>query len=343
MGRQQHSANGSRVSKLRQWFLRLLIVFVLLLSLAAGAALWGWHEYSGVGPLTESKAVVFPRGTGTMAMADQLAEHGVIRYSLGFKVAAVLSGDAGRFKAGEYEFPAGVPLRDVISMLAKGDVVIRKITVPEGRTVRDIVEVLNAEQALTGEVPADISEGSLLPETYHFTYGDTRSQLVERMRKSMQEVLQERWAARQDGLPINDPQQALVLASIVEKETGVPSERGKVAAVYINRLRMGMRLQADPTVIYGIEVEKKEPMKRGLTYADLEAPTPYNTYVNVGLPPGPIANPGRASIEAVLNPPETRDIYFVADGKGGHVFAATLAEHNRNVAAYRAMMREAKQ
>ena len=198
--------------------------------------------------------------------------------------------------------------------------------------VREVLTLLKEEPLLEGEVSGDIPEGSLLPQTYHFTYGDQRSTLIDRMRSGMTQTMGELWDKRKPGLPFETQQQALTLASIVEKETGIDSERPRVAAVFINRLRKGMRLQTDPTVAYGLE--KTGAASHTLTLADLRTPTPYNTYLIDGLPPTPIANPGRAAIEAVLNPADTNDLYFVATGTGGHNFSATLEQHNkRNVQA----------
>jgi len=220
-----------------------------------------------------------------------------------------------------------------MDMIAHGRVIIHKITVAEGLTVQQIVQLLNNEKSLDGDVTGAIAEGSLLPETYHFTYGDKRRDLIKRMQTDMSAQLAALWKSRKEGLPFTTPEQALVLASIVEKETGVDGERGRVASVFINRLRKGMKLQSDPTVAYGLHKSGE-----GLTLDDLRTPTPYNTYVIDGLPPTPIANPGHAAILAVLNPPDTNDLYFVATGNGGHNFAATLDAHNANVRAYREKM-----
>jgi len=217
----------------------------------------------------------------------------------------------------------------------------RKLTVPEGLTVMEILALVRAADGLQGTITLHPDEGTLLPQTYFYSYGDSRDAVVQRMRKAMDETLDELWPGRQDDLPIGSKRQALILASIVEKETGIPDERPRVAAVFVNRLRLGMRLESDPTVSYGMTLGRK-PLGRDLTRADLQAPTPYNTYTNAGLPPGPIANPGRATIEAALNPAKTKDLYFVADGSGGHAFAATLDQHNRNVANWRARQKDMK-
>ena len=314
--------------------LKILIITAIAISAAAFAS--GVYYYTASGPLAESTTVVFKRGIGFHGIVDELAEKNIIRSPLLFKAIAVISGDARRFKAGEYAFEMASAPKDILDMIANGRVVVRKITVPEGFTASQVIALITAETALDGPVPTTVEEGSLLPQTYHFMYGDTRAELTNRMQAGMRSELNALWAKRAEGLPLDTPQQALTLASIVEKETGVPSERGRVAAVFINRLKKGMRLQSDPTVIYGIEKNRGKPLGRALLSGDLDDPSPYNTYQVVGLPPGPIANPGRDALAAVLNPPQTNELYFVATGDGGHNFAATLDEHNKNVKIYRA-------
>jgi UPF0755 protein len=237
-------------------------------------------------------------------------------------------------RAGEYAFPARATPQGVIAMLAKGETVARRLTVAEGLTVSEIFDLLQSTEALVGDLPPPPEEGSLLPETYFYAYGDARVGLVRRMEEAMRATLDDLWSRRAEGLPFRTRREALILASIVDKETGVADERDKVAAVFINRLRRGMRLQADPTVIYGL-TEGDGALGRELNRVDWEHDSAYNTYQVDGLPPGPIGNPGRASIEAVLRPANVDYLYFVADGSGGHAFARTLAEHNRNVAQWR--------
>jgi len=306
----------------------LLVVFTL------AVLVYALFDFFAPGPLEAPVTLLFERGQGFQAMSASLEKSGVIRNKYLFEAEAVLLGSARKFKAGEYEFSPSIPTSLVMDMIAQGRVVIHKITVPEGLTVREVTELLKAEPLLTGDVPEGIEEGELLPETYHFTYGDKRADLIERMEAARNKTLAELWEHRKEGLPYKDPEEAVTMASIVEKETGVPQERGHVASVFINRLRIGMKLQTDPTVIYAIEHDKGE-FGRALTRDDLAYDSPYNTYKITGLPPGPIANPGRAAIEAVLNPPDTKDLYFVATGTGGHNFAATVAEHNANVRKYR--------
>lgn len=319
--------------------------YICILSVAFSfcVAAYGYYYYSSPGPLTERTSVLFKKGTGFRAIVDQMGEAGVIRFPMLFKVIAVLSGDARKFKAGEYNFSAAISPRLIMEMIAEGRVVVHKITVAEGLNVRQVTELLNQQELLEGVIVNRIEEGSLLPQTYHYVYGDQRQDIISRMQAGMQATLQELWDKRAKDLPFDTQQQALILASIVEKETGVSAERGRVAAVYINRLRKGMKLQADPTVIYGVEqANGGAPLGHALTGAELRAETPYNTYMKEGLPPTPIANPGRASIEAVLNPPQTNDLYFVATGNGGHNFSPTLDAHNKNVKSYRQELKKKK-
>ncbi|HEX6102030.1 MAG TPA: endolytic transglycosylase MltG [Alphaproteobacteria bacterium] len=324
-------------------FLLRLILLVLVLGVAgAVAAGWAWQRYTGPGPLTEGRTVVIERGAGVNTIAQQLTEEGVLPDPWTLRVGVRLFGEGRSLKAGEYQFPAHVSPQAVLEKLASGEVVQRQVTIPEGLTSAQVVELLAAADGLAGEVAAVPPEGSLLPETYSFTLGDSREALIQRMRTGMEAALAELWAKRAPELPLKSAEEAVTLASIVEKETGVAAERPRVAAVFVNRLKRGMPLQSDPTVIYALTGGKAASLANGegilgrrLTRADLDADHPYNTYRIPGLPPGPIANPGRASIAAVLNPPSTNDLYFVADGTGGHAFAATLDEHNRNVAKWR--------
>ena len=311
------------------------IVIGTLVACAVLIAVYGWDYYDTPGPLTTDATILFERGVGFQGIVTDLNRQGVIDNPLLFATIALALGSHHQFKAGEYNFPAGATPHQIMSMIAQGKVVIHKITVIEGRSVRDTVKSLIAEPALEGDMPASIKEGSLLPETYHFTRGEKRADVVVRMQTAMNTTLDALWQKRNADVPLQSPEEALVLASIVERETGLPDERPHVASVFVNRLRIGMRLQSDPTVVYGIEHKSGAPLGRALTTADLQEPTPYNTYVNVGLPPTPIANPGRASLQAVLNPLDTKDLYFVATGSGGHHFASTLEQHNRNVAEYR--------
>jgi UPF0755 protein len=321
-------------------FYRLSVALVALLFLATVTVTYGIYYYNAPGPLAEPTTVVFKKGMGFIEIVNAMSDQGIITNQLAFKAIAVTLGDARKFKAGEYRFSAAISPRLIMDMIAEGRVVVHKITVAEGLTVRDVMMLLNNESALEGAIVGDVKEGSLLPNTYHFVYGDSKRDLIDRMQAGMKTTTDELWPKRKEGLPFTTLDEAITLASIVEKETSVDSERGRIASVYINRLRKGMKLQADPTVIYGVEQGSNQAIGHALTGTDLRTPTPYNTYTNVGLPPGPIANPGRASIEAVLNPPETDELYFVATGSGGHNFSATLEGHNKNVASYRKLLNE---
>lgn len=333
-------ASHGTVGAVKKCFAFIFIGGVLLAAAVVG---WGWHGYTAPGPLAAEHEVLISRGTGFKAVARQLKDDGVIANETVFLVGAVARGKHTAVKAGEYQFAPWMSAAEVMDKLARGDVVTRSVTIPEGLTVAQIAALLMAEDKLSGEVPTGIEEGSLLPETYQFLRGDSRASIVVRMQKAAEEMLAALWEARQEGLPLNDPREAVILASIVEKETGLAAERAHVAGVYVNRLRMGMKLQADPTVAYGI-VARDGTMERSLTYKDLETDTPYNTYTRVGLPAGPIANPGKASLEAALNPMATEDIFFVAtgDGSGAHWFARTVEEHNANVRKYRAAVGAAR-
>jgi UPF0755 protein len=321
-------------------------IILLILGCVAGVAIWQYSVsyFSAPGPLTESTSVVFAPGTSTRQIVTILGEKQVITQpKLFFAIARLFryQNPSKGFKAGEYAFSPNVTPRDVYQKLIDGDVVIRKITIPEGLTTLQILDRLKDLEGLTGSLPPPFAEATLLPETYHYTYGDNIQPVVMEMHKRLKEKLDVLWAKRQKGLPFTTVDEALVLASIVEKETGVAEERGRIAAVFVNRLRLGMRLQSDPTVIYVI-TGAHPPLDRSLTKKDLEVDSPYNTYKYAGLPPAPIAHPGLAAIEAVLNPPTSNELYFVATGNGGHNFASTLAEHNRNVRYYRKALREAK-
>lgn len=315
-----------------------VILLALLISLTS-AYEWfeSWIDHAG--PLEQETILVIPRGTGLHGIAQRLAETHVISNARLFDMAVWENDLIGKLKAGEYQFMPHETPRAVMERLAAGRVLVRRLTVPEGETSAAIRRLVEAAEAMTGTwPPVPVPEGSLLPETYHYVYGDSRAELVARMRRGRDDLLAELWPKRAAGLPLATPEQAIILASIVEAETPVPAERARVAGVYLNRLKRNMKLQADPTVAYGITRGEKE-LDRALTLADLAQPSAWNTYTIDGLPPTPINHPGRASIAAVLQPENHGFLYFVADGKGGHVFAATYEEHLRNVAAYRASQR----
>jgi UPF0755 protein len=323
-------------------FVSLLVFLVILLAtLVAGGLVILHRAYSEPGPLAAKTRLVIPRGASGHDIGATLAEAGVAADARLFALAIRLFAANQPLRAGEYDFAPGVSLRDAVAKLQAGETVVRRLTVAEGLTTRAALAEIAEAPGLTGDVPGTdtVGEGTLLPETYHYNWGDSRADVVARMQADQRAALDRLWAARAPDLPLATPQEALVLASIVERETAVGAERPLVAGVFINRLNRGMRLQSDPTVAYGL-VGPGEPLDRALTRTDLETDHPYNTYTRDGLPPGPIANPGLASIAAVLNPAETDALYFVADGEGGHAFARTLAEHNRNVARWRRIQRE---
>lgn len=326
------------IKKPRTPFHKAMIALTGKLLLAVSVITYMFYYYHGPGPLTQEKNVLFKRGTGFLAIVDQLEDEGVIRHGWLFKAMAVVQGDARKFKAGEYEFSAAISPRLIMDMIAEGKVVVHKLTISEGLTSQQVVELLQNQKLLDGPIVGTPAEGSILPETYHYTYGDYRKDLIERMQSGMQSTLAELWEKRQPDLPIKSKEEAQILASIVEKETGIASERGRVASVFINRLRKGMKLQSDPTTAYGLKKSGTQ-----LTLTDLKSNNPYNTYYIGGLPPGPISNPGRAALQAVLNPPDTKDLYFVATGDGGHNFSATMEGHAKNVAIYRSVQRQQKE
>ena len=324
-------------------FLTILLVLVAL----AGIGLYAGQQlvlerYQGPGPLAEEARVVIRSGAGLESIGAQLEAAGVIESAEVFGLAARATGQASRLKAGEYAFAPGISLEGTLDLLESGRTVVRRLTVPEGLTSVEVAALLSKAEGLTGEIPEAPPEGSLLPETYHYHWGDSRQVLLDRMQESLEAALEKLWAERAEGLPIDSPEEALVLASIVEKETGVASERPLVASVFLNRLARGMPLQSDPTVVYAL-TGGKGPLGRELTRADWKVDDPYNTYRVDRLPPGPIANPGRDALAAVLQPADSDYLYFVADGSGGHAFATTLAEHNRNVAEWRRIRRRATQ
>ena len=314
------------------------IAAALLILVAGAAVLGGIFRLDRPGPLQADTTVIVERGASLTAIAENLQSGGVIDDAFLFRLSARLYRVSRSLKAGEYAFPARVSMGGVIDILVSGETVIRQFTVPEGLTSAEVMTLIAGIEGLVGELDGVPVEGSLLPETYNYAWADARPDIIGRMEKAMADTLAELWPTRAEGLPIDTPAEALILASIVEKETGVAEERALVAGVSINRLKRGMRLQSDPTVVYAL-TGGTGPLDRALRSRDLRVDNPYNTYGNAGLPPGPIANPGRAALEAVLNPAETDYLYFAADGTGGHAFAKTLAEHNRNVAKWRRIRR----
>jgi UPF0755 protein len=321
----------SAVSRVFIWF------FVLLLTsgiMAGATAFYAFKKYTAPGPLAEDKVYIIDKGLGTPDIAVALQDAGIISSAQVFSAMAQVTGTRTRLKAGEYAFKAGSSMRDVMALIASGKSITYKLSVPEGWTSDMAVARVNANEILEGPAAIAPAEGSIMPDTYVFRRGMTRQKLVEDMQAAQEKLIDSLWDARSPLLPIETKEEALTLASIVEKETGVAKERPLIASVFMNRLKKGMRLQSDPTIIYGITGGKGK-LDRRLTRADIKTDTPYNTYRIKGLPPGPIANPGRAALEAVLNPEPTNYLYFVADGSGGHAFAATLEEHNANVKRWR--------
>jgi UPF0755 protein len=319
-----------------------LLTVIFLVTVVAGIAfVIGKQRFELPGPLTEDKVVNVPRG-GVRDTADLLMREGVIDQPYLFMAGALVFKAQHDLKYGEYRFAKNASLRDVVETIIDGKVVQHAFTMAEGLTSDQIVQRLVENDVLTGNIRDVPREGTLLPETYRFTRGTTREQMIRRMQQDQRRAVQEIWDRRNPDLPIKTPEQLVTLASIIEKETGKPEERTRVAAVFVNRLRQRMRLQSDPTIIYGL-VGGKGSLGRPIQRSEIEQPTPYNTYVIDGLPPGPIANPGRASLEAAANPARTKELYFVADGTGGHAFADSYEQHQRNVARLRAIEQQTAQ
>jgi UPF0755 protein len=314
------------------------LLVLLLLALTAGAGYLFYKAWHSPGPLAADTTIVIDPGSHTIVIGRDLQQAGIVQDWRLFVLGVKLFANGRPLRAGEYKFGAGMSPEQVMHMLISGATYARRVTVPEGYTTAQALRLVASAEGLVGEMPAEPpAEGRLLPETYFYTRGERRQVMIHRMSEAMQQALAKLWAERAADLPYASAEEALVLASIVEKETSLPVERARIAGVFVNRLRRGMPLQSDPTVIY-IAASGQGPLGRDISSADLQAKSPYNTYLNKGLPPGPICNPGLASIQAVLHPMATKDLYFVADGSGGHAFAQTLADHNRNVAAYRKLL-----
>src|SRR6201994_1837013 len=318
-----------------------IITFILFVMIAVGGIyIYGKQKIEAAGPLQEDKVVNIPARAGVTDIADVLQREGVIDNNRWAFIGSVFALKArSELKPGEYQFQKNASLRDVIGTIVEGKVVQHSITVPEGLTSEQIVARLSENDIFSGSVRELPREGTLLPETYKFPRGTPRDQVIARMQQAQKRVLGEIWERRNPDIPIKSPEQLVTLASIVEKETGRADERSRVAAVFTNRLRQKIKLQSDPTIIYGL-VGGKGTLGRPIKRSEITQPSPYNTYVIDGLPPGPISNPGRASLEATANPARTRDLFFVADGTGGHSFTETYDQHLKNVARLRAMERQ---
>jgi len=321
-------------------FANAVLTLVIFLGIVAGGTFYILkRQFDGPGPLVQTRSVIVPSGATVTQIANRLEQEGVISDAKLFLAGIYLANVSAKLKAGEYLFSEQVSMRGVMDQLIEGRSILHKITIPEGLTSAQIVNRLKQDEVLVGDIKQVPPEGSLLPETYSVTRGTERSALIERMRKAHDRAVARIWERRDKDLPLNSPEELVTLASIVEKETGKVDERPRVAAVFVNRLKKSMRLQSDPTIIYGL-TNGEGPLGRPIRQSELDKQTPYNTYQIKGLPPTPIANPGVEALEATANPSHTKDLYFVADGTGGHVFAATLAEHNRNVARWRKVQKE---
>ncbi len=319
-------------------FLSFLMIALLVV---LGGYMWMTLQARKAGPLAADKVVVITREDNDGSIAEQLEHAGVIDSALWFSAVTILDGNSRSLKRGEYEFKAGSSIKQVEEVLAAGKTLLHSVTVPEGLTSEQIVQRLRENEFLSGDIKDAPREGSILPDTYKFAKDWPRQKIIAKMVEDQTKAVAEIWQKRARDLPIKSPGELVTLASIVEKETGKADERPHVAGIFINRLQKRMKLQSDPTIVYGL-VFGKGTLGHSITKAELDQATPYNTYVIEGLPPGPIANPGRAAMEAVANPTHTKDLYFVADGTGGHAFAETLDQHLKNVAHWRQVQQDNK-
>jgi UPF0755 protein len=315
-------------------------ILILIAIVGGGILLVGKQSFDARGPLAEDKVVLIPRGYGVRDISDLLVREGVIDQPLVFIGGVYAVKLRGReIKSGEYQFPKLASLDDTISILTEGKVIQHQIAIPEGLTSEQTLQKLLDADVLTGNVREVPREGSLLPDSYKETRGTPREQVIKRMQDAQRRLLQEIWDHRMPGLPVKSPEELVILASIIEKETGRNEERTRVAAVFVNRLKLKMKLQSDPTIIYGL-VGGRGSLGHPITESEKRQPTPYNTYIIDGLPPGPICNPGRAALEAAANPARTKDLYFVSDGAGGHIFAENYDLHQKNVDRLRGIERQ---
>tara|TARA_B100001142_G_C14277299_1_gene633373 strand:- start:407 stop:1387 length:981 start_codon:yes stop_codon:yes gene_type:complete len=326
------------MGKILKFFILNLCVLLLLVGVTC---VWGFFNFRAPSSMEKSVSIIIKRGNGIDTISKTLYQAGVIEFPIVFRIAARIYKADRDLKAGEYLFEQRLTPKEVLELLQSGKTVVRKVTLAEGLSTTEILYFLKNKKDLSGLVSPIPAEGTLLPETYHYSYGDSRQNIIHRMEENLRKLVISLWNKRLPDLPFKSPNEAVILASIVEKETALPSERPRIAAVFINRIRKGMRLQSDPTVVYGL-TKGVGPLGRRLTRSDLKSSTPYNTYMINGLPPGPIANPGIASLKAVMSPVQTDELYFVADGQGGHLFAKSLKQHNSNVARWRKINRSRK-
>lgn len=323
---------------MRHGVLFYFFIFFIGVSLIGGSVFTTYSQFVGEGPLPERTEVVVPRGS-LKKIADFLHKQGIIASPSIFVLGVRASGNTHKIKSGEYSIPRRASAKMVMDILVSGQTYIRRVVIPEGLTSAQIVEILNNAKGLVGIISQTPKNGTLLPETYHYSYGDTKEGIIVRMQNAMKRVIDAEWEKRADNLPLKSKQEAIILASIVEKETSKDAERAMVAGVFINRLNKKMRLQSDPTVIYAV-TDGRLDLNRSLKKKDLKIQHPYNTYVIPALPAGPIGNPGKEAIKAVLNPAQTDALYFVATGRGGHAFAKTLKEHNKNIQNWLKVLRQ---
>lgn len=337
--RSRHSRNRFVV------FLNFVLSIIILVVLAAGVVFYfGKQEFEAPGPSTTAETVLVKPKTGLRGIAALLEGKGLIRDARVFTLGVGAYGNQDSLKAGEYKVKAGASMHDIMDLLKSGKTILYSLTIPEGLTVEQAFDRIASSDELSGDMPDRMPpEGSLAADTIRFTRGTPRKTIIDRLEEEQKKLVDRIWSQRAEDLPLKDRNEFVTLASIVEKETGVAEERPRVAAVFLNRLRKGMRLQSDPTILYGLYGGKGKPSDRPIYQSDLDKPTPFNTYQIDGLPPSPIANPGKAALEAVAHPAKTDDLYFVADGTGGHVFSSTLKQHNENVAQWRKLKKEERQ
>ena len=328
----------TRGRRLFLWLVGLMALLLIIAAAVLGTIAWINYQFSADGGFTDDRVFVVPEGAGVNRVANALAAEDLISNADVYRLVMRLRDPDARLVPGEFEIPGGSSMAEITDILKSGKTIQYRFTAPEGLTVAQVFRLMDAHDVLIDDDPEPPGEGTLLPETYLFPRGTTQSDIVAQMRAAHDTALDELWPARQPGLPIATRGEAVILASIVEKETGVGAERAEVAGVFTNRLRRGMRLESDPTIIYGIS--RGEPLGRGLRRSEIDRRTDWNTYQIDGLPPTPIANPGREALAAVLDPAKTDALFFVADGTGGHAFARTYAEHLRNVRKWRTIERE---